>query len=126
MSCKIKKLMNSKFRELFNSVDNSDANSFLTFLSDDAIFTFGNMEPVYGKDNIREFLNQFFESIDHTIHSDIEAYNAGSVWFTTGNVTYKRKDGSELKVPFCNKFEMKDENTIKKYDIFVDNSALYQ
>jgi len=64
--------MSTKFNDLFKSIDKSDTETFLSFLSNDATFIFGNLEPVEGKNNIRNFLNNFFKSIDHTEHSQIE------------------------------------------------------
>jgi len=118
--------MDLRFEKLFKAIDVSDTEAFLSFLSDEAVFKFGNLQPVPGKDNIRVFIDGFFKSIDHTIHSDIKEYNIDRVWFTTGNVEYKRKDGSILAVPFCNKFEMNGGDLIQQYEIFVDNSELYK
>jgi ketosteroid isomerase-like protein len=118
--------MELKFEKLFKAIDASDTDAFLNFLSEDAVFTFGNLQPVPGKANIRIFLDQFFDSIDHTVHSDINEYNINNVWFTTGHVEYTRKDGSTLEVPFCNKFEMNGGDLIRQYEIFVDNSELYK
>lgn len=101
------------FDKLFKSIDESDTNTFLSFLSDMAIFKFGNMEPVHEKTNIGHFLNAFFESIDHTRHFDIKEYSVENMWFSTGMVEYTRKNGSTLTVPFCNKFEMDGDNKIQ-------------
>lgn len=118
--------MDLKFEKLFKAIDASDTSTFLSFLSDDAVFTFGNIPPVTGSDNIGLFLDQFFESIDHTVHSDIKEYSIDHVWFTTGHVEYTRKNGSTLAVPFCNQFEMNGNGLIQYYRIFVDNSELYK
>jgi ketosteroid isomerase-like protein len=128
LDVKIKKnkIMELRFKKLFQSIDQSDTETFLTFLDENGIFKFGNLPAVEGKDSIREFLNQFFTSIDHTDHKNIEEFQSGNNWFTTGEVEYTRKDGSKLKVPFCNKFEMNGGDKIKKYEIFVDNSELYK
>ncbi len=118
--------MELKFKELFQAIDQSDTEKFLTYMEDNGIFKFGNLPPVEGKENIRQFLDQFFSSIDHTEHKSIKEFQSGNNWFITGEVEYTRKDGSKLKVPFCNKFEMNGSDKIKKYEIFVDNSELYK
>lgn len=117
--------MELKFKEVFKAVDNSDTQKFLSFLTEDAVFRFANMPAVEGTKNIGDFLQQFFESIDHTEHSDLQEWNSGNTWFTTGMVEYTRHDGSTLKVPFCNQFNLEGEK-IKDYLIFVDNSELYK
>ena len=120
--------MNIDFDTLFNAVDQSDTEKFLEFLSEDAIFKFANMPTVEGKDDIRAFLNGYFSAIDHTQHSDleIEAGESGKSAYVKGDVEYTRKDGSTLKVPFCNVFKLDDSGEkIREYLIYIDNSALF-
>lgn len=113
------------FTRLFTAIDKSDTSTFLSYLTEDAIFRFANLPQVKGQTAIGEFLTGFFASIDHTKHSDIQVYPAGDHIFSTGKVTYTRLDGSTLSVPFCNEFIMKGDK-IDKYHIFVDNSELYK
>jgi ketosteroid isomerase-like protein len=118
--------MSLKFQEVFQSVDNSDTRKFLSFLSEDAVFRFANLPEVKGKKDIGAFLDNFFSSIDHTTHSNLSEWQIGDTWFITGTVTYTRKDGTELSVPFANQFNLTKDDKIKDYLIFVDNSELYQ
>ncbi len=113
------------FNPLFKAIDKSDTSTFLSYLTEDAVFRFANLPEVEGQAAIGEFLTGFFGSIDHTTHSNIEVHSAGDHIFTTGQVTYTRQDGSTLQVPFCNEFIMKGDK-IDKYHIFVDNSELYK
>jgi hypothetical protein len=48
---------------LFAAVDRRDAEAFVTFLTDDAVFRFGNAEGVAGRTAIREAVDGFFQSI---------------------------------------------------------------
>ncbi len=114
-----------KFEKVFKTVDNSESGEFVEFLTDDARFRFANLPVVQGRENIKAFLDEFFKSIDHTGHSDLREWQSGETWFVTGQVTYFRHDGSSLKVPFCNQFNMKGDK-IDDYLIFVDNSQLYR
>lgn len=117
--------MNQKFKQVFQAIDNSDTEAFLNYLTDDAVFRFANIPAIEGKHNIGEFLEKFFGSIKHTSHQNIKEWNAGDTWFITGTVEYTRLDGSQLKVPFANQFNM-SYGKIKDYLIFVDNSELYK
>jgi len=45
---------------LFQALDAFDANTFASFLTDDAIFVFANAEPVKEKQTIRDYVAQFF------------------------------------------------------------------
>jgi ketosteroid isomerase-like protein len=117
--------MNTKdiFR-LFKAIDAFDTETFLSFLSDGAVFRFGNMPPVAGKDNIRPFLEGFFQSIKAIRHDQVEVWEQDDVKLMNGRVTYTRHDGSRLTVYFANTFKMEGDR-IGEYLIFVDTSRLY-
>lgn len=109
---------------LFNAIDNADTETFVSFLSDDAVFRFGNMPAVEGKESIRQFLNNWFPTIKGLEHDQIEIWEADGGWIMNGRVTYTRHDSSQLSVYFANTFKMKG-GKIKDYLIFVDASQLY-
>ena len=109
---------------VFNAIDTADTETFVSFLSDDAVFRFGNMPAVEGKDNIRQFLNNWFPTIKGLEHDQIEIWEADGVIIMNGRVTYTRHDNSQLSVYFANTFKMKGDK-IKDYLIFVDASQLY-
>lgn len=109
---------------LFKAIDAFDTETLLSFLSDEAVFRFGNMPPVLGKDNIRPFLQGFFQSIKGIKHDQIEVWEQDDVKLMNGRVTYTRHDDSQLSVFFANTFKMQGTR-IKEYLIFVDTSQLY-
>ena len=109
---------------LFQAIDSKDTETFVSFLSDDAVFRFGNMPPVEGKENIRPFMSGWFQSIKALKHDQIGIWEADGVWFMNGRVTYTRHNDTQLQVWFSNTFKMKDEK-IRNYLIFVDASQLY-
>lgn len=111
--------------DLFQSIDDFDAKKFVSYLDEDANFKFGNMPVVSGKQNIHDFVDGFFKSIQGIRHSNLEVWSVDGVRFANGTVTYTRHDGSELTVDYSNTFKLKD-NKIKDYLIFVDNHELYQ
>ena len=112
-------------KKLFQSVDDRDADSFLTFLSNDALFRFGNAQPVNGKAAVGDVVRGFFESIKAIRHDIIEIWEQDDVVICHGTVTYTRQDSSVLAVPFVNILKM-DKELIKEYLIFVDISELYK
>ncbi len=111
-------------RTVFEAVDNSDAKTLASLLTDDAIFRFSNNPEVKGKDNIVPFLEGFFASIQGTKHDQIEHWEIPDGVVMNGRVTYTRLDGSKYSCWFSNTFKLKD-GKIKDYLIFVDNSKLY-
>jgi len=109
---------------LFAAIDSKDAAAFADFLTEDAVFRFGNAAPVSGKPPIREMLTGFFTSIRALRHEVTDAWILPDVVVAIGQVTYTRLDGSTLSVPFADVFKMRGELALE-YLIYVDASRLY-
>mgnify|MGYP006303551967 FL=1 len=112
------------FIHLFNSIDRMDANEFASYLNEDAWLRFANLPTVQGKENIKDFIDNFFKSIGGIRHDGLEIWQLPDVTFVNGKVTYTRKNGTDLSVYFSNTFKMKD-GKLNEYLIHVDNSLLY-
>lgn len=110
--------------DVFKAIDTFDAEALVGFMTDNAVFRFGNVPPVEGKDRIRPFLDGFFQSIKAIKHDQIESWETEGVILMNGRVTYTRHNGSQLRVFFSNTFKM-ENGKIREYYIFVDTSELY-
>jgi ketosteroid isomerase-like protein len=111
-------------KRLFAAIDGKDADAFVGFLTEDALFAFGNLPPVPGKAAIREMLVGFFGSIRALRHEVTDAWTLPDVFVAIGQVTYTRHDGSALSVPFADVLRMK-KGLVREYLIYVDASRLY-
>jgi ketosteroid isomerase-like protein len=111
-------------RQLFQSIDNKDADTFTTFLADDVLFRFGNAEPVRGKAAVGTAVQGFFGSIKAIQHKLATVWDEGSEVICHGTVSYTRHDSTMLSVPFALILAI-DSDLIKEYLIFVDISQLY-
>lgn len=114
----------SKILELFRTIDEMDAEKFVTFLTDDAQFRFGNAPAVQGKSAVKEAVAGFFSSIKGICHKNVNLWVISDSVLYEGEVTYTRHDGSTLTIPFINKFGMAGDK-IKEYYIYVDITPLY-
>jgi len=110
--------------QLFKAIDSKDSKAFLTFLAPSCVFRFGNMAPVTGKQAIEISVNAFFESLDSLAHEVSDAWEIPDGIVCHGQVSYTRKDGSVLTVPFANVLKGNESN-ITEYLIFADTSQLY-
>jgi len=110
--------------ELMRAIDARDAGAFAGFLTADASFRFGNYPAVLGREAIEAMVRGFFDSIGALSHQLNERWSIGEVTICTGAVTYTRRDGRMLTVPFANVFKRR-AGRIHDYQIFVDNSALF-
>ncbi len=112
-------------KKLFAAIDEMDTEAFLGFLSEDVVFRFGSFPAVKGKGKVREAVTQFFSTIaglHHVIKK--EARKDHSV-IVEGEVTYKRKDGKKIAIPFSNIMEEKHDKFCT-YLIYIDISPLYK
>lgn len=109
---------------LFRSVDERDADAFVSFLADGVSFRFGNAPAVEGKAAVGEVVRGFFDSIAALSHRLVDTWQHEDRVICHGTVTYTRHDASTLTVPFANIFRTRDD-LIDEYLIYVDASALY-
>ena len=111
-------------KELFAAIDREDPDGFVAFLTEDGSFRFGNAPAVEGRENVREAVAGFFDSIGGLSHEVIGAWEDGDTTICEMRVTYTRKDGGIVEVPAANIFRMRD-GLVHDYRIFVDNAAVY-
>ena len=111
-------------KELFRTIDDKDPVKLSSFLSPDCTFRFGNLPAVAGVEVIQDFVAGFFDSIESLSHEIEDSWNIPGGLVCHGHVSYTRKDGSVLTVPFANIPKLGDAG-ISEYQIFADTSQLY-
>ncbi len=63
-------------RELLDRIDAGDANKSSSFLAEDAVFQYGNANPVSGKAATRGAVAGFFAGIGSVRRHDLECWTA--------------------------------------------------
>jgi ketosteroid isomerase-like protein len=116
---------NDWVNDLFQAIDKRDTEAFLTFLSDDVFFRFGNAEPAHGKNNVGNVVRGFFNSIKGIQHDINETWSMDGKTVCHGFVTYTRLDDTSLTVPFAVILQT-NMDKIHEYLIYADVSQLYQ
>jgi ketosteroid isomerase-like protein len=109
---------------LFATIDAGDAAGFVEFLTPDAQLRFGNAPAVTGSAAIRTAAAGFFGAIASSRHELLGTWRGTMTAVCEGEVTYTRHDGSVLRVPFVNVFDLCGER-IACYRFYSDNSALF-
>jgi hypothetical protein len=105
-------------------IDAKDSDGFASYFTNDGIFRFGNNEPVRGRQNIRDYVSQFFSMIEKSEHKVINIWEKEGSLVWQGEVLYTRLDGRKVNVNFTNIFYMKGD-LIKDYLIYIDNTPLF-
>lgn len=110
--------------QLFTTIDGRDAQQFVTFLTEDARFRFGNAPEVRGRVQIQEAVAGFFGTIQGLQHRIINTWIHPDTVICQGEVTYTRLDGSQLTLPFTNIFGLAGKH-VAEYLIYMDITPLY-
>lgn len=109
---------------MFAAIDAADADAFVGYLTEDAVFRFGSAPPVSGRAAIHEAVSAFFSSIAGCRHTISNSIRSDSTLVCEGEVMYRRHDGTEVTVPFTDIFEY-DGDLIAHYKIYIDITPLY-
>ena len=111
-------------RSLFGTIDAADATGFCTYLTEDAVFHFGNAPPVLGRPTIERAVSQFFASIRRSRHEIVRVWPAADAVAVDGLVTYTRLDGTQITLPFADTLVLRGDR-IAEYFIYIDITPLY-
>jgi ketosteroid isomerase-like protein len=111
-------------RPLFSAIDASDSGRFCAYLTDDAVFRFGNAPPVQGRSAIEQAVSEFFSSIQRSRHRLGRVWSTGTAIALEGFVTYTRLDGSEVTLPFADTMVSRGDR-LAEYNIYIDIAPLY-
>ncbi|NOU58309.1 nuclear transport factor 2 family protein [Marinifilum caeruleilacunae] len=109
---------------LSEALDSKNLEKVLEFISEDCVLIAGNGEAVRGKENIGKVFEGFFPAVKSTKHDVTDIFESGESLVHRGMVTYTRLDDSQLTIPFCDVFKMKDD-LIREYYIYIDWSELF-
>jgi hypothetical protein len=112
------------WQHLFASIDGKRTQDFVSFLTEDGEFRFGNGPSVHGRAAVAAYVDGFFGMINSSRHELVRAWNDDGTAVCEGNVTYTRLDGSKITVPFVNVFYMRG-NGIARYLIYIDSTPLF-
>src|ERR1043166_8422576 len=91
---------------------------FADFFTEDAVYHNIPMDPVQGREAIKQFIAGFtaaFDGIDFQIHRQI---TGGNVVMNERTDTMRRKDGGAIPLPVMGVFEIVDGKIAKWRDYF--------
>ncbi|MGB5331847.1 MAG: nuclear transport factor 2 family protein [Woeseiaceae bacterium] len=109
---------------MFAAIDRKDAQAFVGFLTEDAVFRFGSAPAVRGREAIAAAVDGFFGTIAGCSHAVQNTLADGTTLVCEGEVTYRRHNGTEITLPFTDIFEFHGD-LIAQYKIYIDIGPLY-
>ena len=116
-------MSSGRFAEVFEAIDRKDAEGFVGFLTDDAVFAYGSQDPVAGRKSIQEYVAGFFGTLVGLSHEIEGIWEVDETAFVRGRVQYELSDGRQVAVPFLNLFAMNGD-LIREYRVYIDPTPL--
>jgi hypothetical protein len=110
--------------QLFRSIDAQDERAFVSYLTENAVFCFGNAPEVRGRQKIQDAVAAFFKSVKGLRHALLDTWQQSGAVICRGQVTYTRLDDKQVTVPFVNILLMEGEKA-RDYRIYVDVGPLF-
>jgi ketosteroid isomerase-like protein len=109
---------------IFADVDAMNADKFVTHLTPDGRFQFGNGEPTIGRQATRDSVAGFFSSINGLRHQVIGIFQQENVITVELSIDYTRKDGKVVTLPCANIFRMEGP-LVRDYRVFMDVTPIF-
>ncbi len=109
---------------IFADIDAFDPDKFVAHLTQDAVFRFGNADPVVGRAAVREAVAGFFSTIDGLTHHVLDSWDVGDTTIVRIDVDYRRKDGKSVTVPNADILTF-DGDLVRNWQIYIDLAPLY-
>jgi ketosteroid isomerase-like protein len=114
----------SAIRATFADIDAMDVDGFVGRLSEDVVFQFGNAEPVVGRSAVKEFVGQFFSTIQGLNHHIKNLWDVEDTTIVQIDVEYLRIDGHSVTVPNSDILTY-DGDLVRDWRIYVDIAPLH-
>ncbi|MEO5666943.1 MAG: nuclear transport factor 2 family protein [Bdellovibrionota bacterium] len=110
----------------FGTIDAFKSLEFSEFFAEDAEWVFANASPLIGRAMIASNAQTIFDQLGGIRHRLVNHWVIAQTLFTEGEVTYLRKEGKELKLPFFTVSDFNSSGLIASYRTYIDPSPLYQ
>lgn len=116
--------MSRDVRSIFADIDSFDPDRFVAHLTPDAVFRFGNGNPVVGRDGVRAAVAGFFGTIDGLHHHILNTWEIGETVIAQVDIEYIRKDGKHVTVPNAD-ILIFDGDLVRDWQIYIDLAPVF-
>lgn len=109
---------------VFAVADQKDADGFASAFAEDAVLRFGNAEPLVGREQIRQAMNDLFSAIAGIHHEIVNEWRVDDTVIVEVSVTYDRLDGKSVTVPATSIWRVTDGEIADKR-ICIDQAPVW-
>jgi ketosteroid isomerase-like protein len=121
----MRRAMNYELKDMFESVDRMSVEGFLSYLTDDVVFRFGNSPEISGKEVVKTAIESFFTQISSMEHILQGVWSEGDTTIMRFDTYYTKHDYTIVNVPCCVVVHFNVSRLIDDYRIHIDLSPLY-
>lgn len=109
---------------IFAAFDAKDVGALAELVTDDVRLQIGNATVVNGKTEFVEALSAFFLSVAGFRHTVTNVWSDLDAVIAELRVHYTRLDGTELMLPCCNVFRLRN-GAVADYRVYMDITPVY-
>lgn len=112
-------------REIFADIDRFDPDKFVAHLTEDVVFRFGNGDPVYGTQAVKEGVAGFFTSIAGLTHHILDVWDVDEdTTVARIDVEYRRHDGETVYTPNVDVLKWSGD-LVRDWQIVIDLAPVF-
>lgn len=111
-------------RDIFAAADTRNAAEFVSHLSEDVSFRYGNSPAITGPAAVSQALGMLFDLVQTMRHDLVGIHACGDIWAVETVANYVDRFGRSFAFPACNLMTVRG-GKVSDYRIFVDNSAMF-
>jgi SnoaL-like domain len=116
--------MSRDVAKIFADIDSFDPDKFVTHLTPDAVFRFGNADPSVGREAVKEGVAGFFTTIAGLTHHILNSWDVGDTTIVQIDVEYRRHDGKAVTVPNLDVL-IYDCDLVRNWQIYIDLAPVF-
>jgi ketosteroid isomerase-like protein len=111
--------------EFFPLVDRFDADAVAARMAPDGVLISTNDDPIVGQDGMRGAVVAFSQGVSSLRHEVLDAWRSGRTVIVELKVTYVRLDGRKVVLPCANIFDLTEDESISRYQVFMDMTPVF-
>ncbi len=114
-------------RQFFSAVDAGDMPGFLSTMTADVHFRFGNAEPTVGHEGVGESIAFLAPAVKSLSHDLLQVWTVDApepAVICQIDVTYQRHDGSAITLPAVDVFRLRD-GLVADCRIYMDTAPVF-
>jgi ketosteroid isomerase-like protein len=109
---------------IFSAFDSKDIGALAALVTDDVRLQIGNADVVNGKAEFVQALQAFVVSVASFRHTVTNVWSDVDAVIAELRVHYTRLDGTEVMLPCCNVFRLRD-GAVADYRVYMDITPVY-